>query len=80
VIRLSERRQHPGNLKYHGYIPDIPIDDKTIAELVRMATQAPSAYNMQNWRFIAVRFLEGKTLLKTAAKVRRPIEAALSFT
>jgi putative NAD(P)H nitroreductase len=29
--------------------PDRPLEDQTIAELVRQATKAPSAYNMQNW-------------------------------
>lgn len=62
------------------FIPDIPIDDSTIAELVRMATQAPSAYNMQNWRFIAVRSLEGKALLKTAAFGQQKItDASVAF-
>lgn len=35
--------------------PSYTLDDATIAELVRLATQAPSAFNLQNWRFIAIR-------------------------
>ena len=35
--------------------PSHAIDDATIQELVRYASEAPSAYNFQNWRFIAVR-------------------------
>jgi nitroreductase len=35
--------------------PSHAIDDATIQQLVRYASEAPSAYNFQNWRFIAVR-------------------------
>jgi hypothetical protein len=31
------------------------IADAEIARLVQLATRAPTAYNLQNWRFIAVR-------------------------
>ncbi len=35
--------------------PSYTLDDATIAELVRLATKAPSAFNLQNWSFIAIR-------------------------
>ena len=34
--------------------PSHVLSDAEIGELVRLATLAPSAYNLQNWRFIAV--------------------------
>lgn len=63
-----------------SFIPDMPIDDSTLAELIRIATQAPSAYNMQNWRFIAVRSQEGKAALKAAAYGQQKItDASVAF-
>ncbi|CAI2433820.1 nitroreductase family protein [Serratia plymuthica] len=60
--------------------PDRPLEDQTIAELVRQATKAPSAYNMQNWRFIAVRTQEGKGKLKDAAFAQQKIaDASVAF-
>lgn len=62
------------------FIADIPVDDSTIAELIRMATLAPSAYNMQNWRFIAVRTQEGKARLKNAAYGQQKVtDASVAF-
>lgn len=43
------------------------LSDEIVNELVRLATRAPSAYNLQNWRFIAVRSAQAKTRLKAAA-------------
>ncbi|MGQ9836533.1 MAG: nitroreductase family protein [Cyanobacteriota bacterium] len=38
-----------------------------IKELVAYATEAPSAYNIQHWRFVAVTELEAKERLKSVA-------------
>lgn len=43
------------------------LSDDEIVDLVRIATCAPSAYNFQNWKFIAVRTPEAKARLKTVA-------------
>ena len=43
--------------------PVYTIDDATIRELVRYGGEAPSAYNFQNWRFVAVRTPEQKARL-----------------
>jgi len=43
------------------------VPEADIRELVRLATLAPSAYNCQNWRFIAVRTHGGKTALQAQA-------------
>ncbi|WP_338048971.1 nitroreductase family protein [Rhodoligotrophos defluvii] len=52
------------------------LSDEHIEELTRLATRAPTAYNLQNWRFIAVRTPEAKARLQAAAygqaKVARP--------
>lgn len=56
------------------------LDEDTIKLLVELATKAPSAYNLQNWRFIAVRSEESKQLLKAAAFGQDKItDASVSF-
>ena len=43
------------------------LADAEIEELVRLATRAPTAYNLQNWRFIAVRAPDQKARLRELA-------------
>jgi len=57
-----------------------PLDDDAIASLVSLATKAPSAYNMQNWRFIAARSEDAKARLKAAAYGQQKIaDASAAF-
>jgi nitroreductase len=44
--------------------PAAPVSDEQVAELVRLATLAPSAYNVQNWQFVAVRSQEAREKLR----------------
>lgn len=54
--------------------------DDDIRELVRLATLAPTAYNLQNWRFIAVRGRRAKERLCTLAFGQRKVsDAAATF-
>jgi nitroreductase len=56
------------------------LADAQIEELVRLATRAPTAYNLQNWRFIAVRTPEGKARLRRLAYGQaKVLEAAVTF-
>jgi nitroreductase len=60
--------------------PSYAIDDATIHELVRYASEAPSAYNFQNWRFIAVRTPEPKAeLCDMAYGQQKVLEASVTF-
>lgn len=52
------------------------IDDATIRELVRYASEAPSANNFQNWRFIAVRTPAQKARLCEMAYGQKKVEEA----
>lgn len=52
------------------------IDDEVIRDLVHYATQAPSAYNLQNWRFIAVKSADRKQVLMDAAYGQPKVGAA----
>jgi nitroreductase len=59
--------------------------DRTLApalihELVRLATLSPSAYNFQNWKFVAVTTPEAKQRLKPVAYgQQKVVDAAVTF-
>ncbi|WP_274426073.1 nitroreductase family protein [Chelativorans sp. YIM 93263] len=56
------------------------LDPEHIEELTRLATRAPTAYNLQNWRFIAVRTPEAKARLQAAAYGQAKVsEAAVTY-
>ncbi|MGK0446088.1 MAG: nitroreductase [Bermanella sp.] len=61
IKKLIEERTSVG--KYQAHImPKVEVE-----ELVRLASFSPSAYNLQNWKFIAVQSDEGKQRLQSAA-------------
>jgi nitroreductase len=56
------------------------LSDSEIKELVSYATEAPSAYNIQNWRFIAVTTPEEKARLKGLSYNQQKVaDAAVTF-
>lgn len=56
------------------------LEDAQIHELVRLATRAPTSFNLQNWRFIAVRTAEAKARLRAIAWDQVKItDAAVTF-
>src|ERR1700719_1251107 len=56
------------------------IPDDQIRELVRLATFSPTAFHLQNWRFIAVRSPEAKARLRAVAAGQPKVtEAAVTF-
>ena len=59
---------------------DQALSDQQIEELVGWAGRAPSSFNLQNWRFIAVRSPEAKARLRPIAWDQPKItEAAVTF-
>lgn len=57
-----------------------PIDDSQIEALVSVATTAPTSFNLQNWRFIAVRTQPEKERLRALAWDQVKVtEAAVTF-
>jgi len=56
--------------------PEKPLDADTVSALVEQATTAPSAFNLQNWRFIAVSSPEEKARLKELAYGQQQVEDA----
>ena len=60
--------------------PDFELDEATIRELVSYASEAPSAYNLQNWRFIAVRSrVRKQSLMALAYDQEKVVDAAVTF-
>jgi nitroreductase len=56
------------------------LSEDEIKELVLYATQAPSAYNIQNWRFVALTRREDKERLKAVAyNQQKVVDAAVTF-
>jgi Nitroreductase len=56
------------------------LTDEEIQRLVGLATRAPTAFNLQNWRFIAVREPAAKMRLRAlAAGQAKVAEAAVTF-
>ncbi len=63
-----------------SFEPGRTLDDETVRDLVRDAIEAPSSFNIQHWRFVAVRNPEDKRALKQAASGQQQVEdAAVTF-
>ena len=61
--------------------PSHRLETSEIQRLVQLATRAPTAYNLQNWRFIAVCTPEAKRTLRALAygllRLHAPVDATL---
>ena len=56
------------------------LTEADISELIGLATLAPSAFNLQNWRFVAVHSDEAKQrLLPLAYGQQKVADAAVTF-
>lgn len=75
IKSLIESRASTGR-----YQADRPLSDRQVDELVSLATRAPSAYNCQNWKFVAVRSPAAKARLHAAAYGQQQVlDAAVTF-
>ena len=63
-------------ISVNSFQPNQFLEDKVIASLVDLATKSPTAYNLQNWKFIAVRSEEAKRRLKSVAYGQEKIMTA----
>ncbi|WP_280190825.1 nitroreductase family protein [Delftia sp. PS-11] len=62
------------------YDPARKLSDEALAQLIELATCAPSAFNAQNWKFVAVRSDEAQTrLLPLAYNQPKVLDAAVTF-
>ena len=63
----------------NNYDTERKLSDQEIADLIDLATHAPSAFNLQNWRFVAVRSEEAKTrLLPLAYGQQKVMDSAVT--
>jgi nitroreductase len=83
---MAESGDHPFlNLIRHRatverFDPERQLDEDEIRALVRDAVQAPSSFNIQHWRFVAVRRPQDKQRLTDAAYGQRQVaDAAVTF-
>lgn len=75
IIAAIERRASANR-----FDTDKLLSQAQVAELARLATRAPTAYNLQNWRFIAVSSPEAKARLKKVAYGQAKVaEAAVTY-
>jgi nitroreductase len=64
----------------HSYDPAHVLSEQDITGLIDLARHAPSAFNLQNWRFIAVHTKEAKAkLLPLAYGQEKVVDAAVTF-
>ncbi len=57
-----------------------PLSEAEIKELISYAIEAPSSYNIQNWRFVAVTKQEDKERLKAVSYNQQKVaDAAVTF-
>jgi len=75
IAELIENRSSIGR-----YDTERQMSDEQVNELVRLATLSPSAFNIQNWRFIAVRSDEAKQkLLEVSYGQQKVADASVTF-
>ena len=65
-----------GRLSAEGFEPGGSVSDDELRELVEDAILAPSSFNIQHWRFVAVRDHEDKKRLRAAAYDQAVVEDA----
>ncbi len=64
----------------NSYDPSKPLTRYEIGDLVELATHAPTAFNLQNWRFIAVCSDEAKAkLFPLAYNQQKVLDASVTF-
>lgn len=64
----------------HSYDPSHFLSEQDIIGLIDLTRHAPSAFNLQNWRFIAVHTQASKaTLLPLAYCQEKVVDAAVTF-
>lgn len=62
------------------YDPARQLSDEALARLIELATCAPTAFNFQNWKFVAVRSDAAKArLLPLAYQQAKVVDAAVTF-
>lgn len=58
------------------YDPEHVMSDEDLNQLLGLAILSPTSFNIQNWRFVAVRDVETKKALRAAAWDQAQVEAS----
>ncbi|MGV7001965.1 nitroreductase family protein [Priestia megaterium] len=58
------------------YKPNVPITAETLNKILELAATAPSAWNLQHWRFLVIRDQEQKDRLKPIAYGQQQVSDA----
>ena len=66
---VKDRRATP------GFLPD-PVPENDLKKILEAGLSAPSAYNLQPWRFVVVRAAEQRARLRQAAMKQPKVEEA----
>jgi len=66
---IKDRRATP------GFLPD-PVPENDLKKILEAGLSAPSAYNLQPWRFVVVRQAEQRARLRQAAMNQLKVEEA----
>lgn len=66
---VQERRATP-------HFEEVPVHSADLEKIIRAGLAAPSAYNLQPWRFVVVRDREQKKKLRQAASGQAKVEEA----
>ena len=66
---IKDRRATP------GFLPD-PVPENDLKKILEAGLSAPSAYNLQPWRFVVVREAEQRARLRQAAMNQPKVEEA----
>jgi nitroreductase len=74
MISAIERRR---SVRY--FEPGISPPDETVRRLIELATYAPSAFNLQHWRFVIVKDSASREKLSLAAFGQRQVREAGSI-
>src|SRR5437016_14415834 len=70
---IKDRRATP------GFLPD-PVPENDLKKILEAGLSAPSAYNLQPWRFVVVRDAEQRARLRQAAMNQPKAEAAAAMS
>jgi len=68
-----------GRISAERFDPRRDLSDDEIRELVEDAIQAPSSFNIQHWRFVAVRGTDRERLAEAAFGQRQVADAPVTF-
>jgi nitroreductase len=68
-----------GRISAERFDPQRELSEQQIRELIEDAIQAPSSFNIQHWRFVAVRGADRRRLAEAAFGQRQVAEAPVTF-